>query len=48
MLLRRLFLKESEIRHRLFGVNMGGIYEAELVITGRRGTMPPFFDPKYR
>jgi 2-polyprenyl-3-methyl-5-hydroxy-6-metoxy-1,4-benzoquinol methylase len=48
MLVRRLFLKESKIRHRLFGVNAGGIFDAELVMTGRRGTLPPFFDPKYR
>ena len=48
MLFRQLFLKESEVRHRLFGVNKGGIYDGELVMTGKRGTMPPFFDPKYR
>lgn len=47
-LLRSIFLKESEIRHRMFGVNTGGIFEAELVMTARRGTMPPLFDPKYR
>ena len=47
-LLRRIFLKESEIRHRMFGVNTGGIFDAELVMTARRGTMPPLFDPKYR
>jgi hypothetical protein len=40
--------EESEIRHRMFGVNTGGIFEAELVMTARRGTMPPLFDPKYR
>jgi len=32
----------------MFGVNTGGIFEAELVMTARRGTMPPLFDPKYR
>jgi len=47
-LLRSIFLKESEIKHRMFGVNTGGIFEAELVMTARRGTAPPFFDPKYR
>jgi len=47
-LVRRLFLKESEIRHRMFGVNRGGIFDAELVVTARRGTMPPLFDTKYR
>jgi len=47
MVVRWLFLKESAIRHRLFGVNNRGIFDSELVITGRRGAMPPFFDPKY-
>jgi SAM-dependent methyltransferase len=46
--LRSLYLKEKKIRHRLFGVNKGGIYEGELVMTGKRGTIPPFFDPRYR
>jgi 2-polyprenyl-3-methyl-5-hydroxy-6-metoxy-1,4-benzoquinol methylase len=47
-LLRRVFLKENEIRHRLFGVNTGGVFDAELVMTAKRGAMPPFFDLKYR
>jgi len=46
--MRALYLSESEIRHRLFGVNAGGIYDSELIMTGKRGTMTPFFDPKYR
>lgn len=46
--LRRIFLKESEIRHRLFGVNRHGIFGSELVVTAKRGTMPPLFDPKYQ
>jgi hypothetical protein len=47
-LARRILLKESEIKHRMFGVNVGGIFNAELVATAKRGTMPPFFDAKYR
>jgi SAM-dependent methyltransferase len=48
ILVRRLLLMESEIRHRFFGVNKGRIFDVELVMTGRRGTMPPFFDSKYK
>jgi 2-polyprenyl-3-methyl-5-hydroxy-6-metoxy-1,4-benzoquinol methylase len=47
-LIRWPFLKESQIRHRLFGVNEHGHFDAELIVTGRRGNFPPFFDPKYR
>lgn len=46
--LRRVFLKESEIRHRLFGVNRHGIFGSELIVTAIRGTIPPMFDPKYK
>jgi SAM-dependent methyltransferase len=42
------FLKQSEIRHRLFGVNEHGHLDAELVATARRKGYPPFFDPRYR
>ena len=45
---RRVFLRESEIKHRLFGANTDGIYDDELVATARRGEMAPLFDPKYR
>lgn len=47
-LIRWPFLKESQIRHRLFGVNEHGHFDSELIVTGRRGTFPPFFDPQYR
>lgn len=46
--LRRMFLKESEIKHRLFGVNRHGIFGSELFVTAKRGSVPPFFDPKYK
>ena len=42
------FLKESQVRHRLFGVNEHGHFDSELIVTGRRGTFSPFFDFKYR
>lgn len=47
-LMRWPFLKESQIRHRLFGVNEHGHFDSELIVTGSRGSFPPFFDPKYR
>jgi SAM-dependent methyltransferase len=47
-LLRWPFIQESRIRHRLFGVNVGGNFGSELIVTGRRGDFPPFFDEKYR
>ncbi len=42
------FLKESEIRHRLFGVSAHGHFDSELVATSRRGDFPPLFDAQYR
>ena len=47
-LLRWPFVKWSAVRHRLFGVNRGGQFGAELVITAKRGDLPPMFDPRYR
>ena len=47
-LIRRVFLLESRIRHRMFGVNLGGQFGSELVVTAKRGSWPPFFDPKYK
>jgi 2-polyprenyl-3-methyl-5-hydroxy-6-metoxy-1,4-benzoquinol methylase len=47
-LLRWPFTKESQIRHRLFGVNQYGHFDSELIVTAKRGNFPPLFDPKYR
>ncbi len=47
-LLRSFFLEESKVRHRLFGANQGGVFDSELVMTAKRGNMPPLFDAKYR
>ena len=46
--IRSLFLLESRVRHRMFGVNLGGQFGSELVVTAKRGTWPPFFDRKYQ
>jgi protein-L-isoaspartate O-methyltransferase len=47
-LVRWPFLMVSAAKHRLFGVNEGGRFQTELVVTGRRRDCPPFFDEKYR
>ncbi len=47
-LVRWPYLKQSQIRHRLFGVNDHGYFDSELVVTGKRGDFPPFFDSRYR
>jgi 2-polyprenyl-3-methyl-5-hydroxy-6-metoxy-1,4-benzoquinol methylase len=48
IVLRWPIRKQNELRHRLFGVNRGGQFGAELVVTGRRGDWPPYFDRCYR
>jgi 2-polyprenyl-3-methyl-5-hydroxy-6-metoxy-1,4-benzoquinol methylase len=47
-LLRWPYLKQNQWRHRLFGVNHGGQFGAELIVTARRNDFPPYFDPRYR
>jgi 2-polyprenyl-3-methyl-5-hydroxy-6-metoxy-1,4-benzoquinol methylase len=47
-LLRWPFLFQNSIRHRLFGVNVGRQFGAELIATARRGDAPPLFSTKYR
>ena len=46
--LRSVFLLESRIRHRLFGVNTGDRFDSELIVTATRKDFLPLFDPKYR
>jgi 2-polyprenyl-3-methyl-5-hydroxy-6-metoxy-1,4-benzoquinol methylase len=46
-LFRLPYLLENRFRHRLFGVNEGGQFGAELVVTAKRGQMKPFLDHKY-
>lgn len=48
VLARWPYIQHSRIRNRLFGVNYGGHFEAELVATARRGDFPCLFDEKYR
>jgi 2-polyprenyl-3-methyl-5-hydroxy-6-metoxy-1,4-benzoquinol methylase len=47
-LLRRPLLAQNKFRHRLFGVNQGGEFGTELIVTARRGDVKPLFDPKYK
>ena len=47
-LLRWPFLAQNKLVHRLFGVNQGGQFGTELIVTARRGEMKSLFDPKYR
>ena len=42
------FLQQNTLRHRLFGVNVGGQFGTELIVTARRGNLEPLFSTKYR
>jgi 2-polyprenyl-3-methyl-5-hydroxy-6-metoxy-1,4-benzoquinol methylase len=46
--LRWPILKASRLRHRLFGVNRGCQFGAELIVTGKRGDWPPYFDRRFQ
>jgi 2-polyprenyl-3-methyl-5-hydroxy-6-metoxy-1,4-benzoquinol methylase len=45
---RWLIRKQNQMTNRLFGVNRGGQFGAELIVSARRGDWPPYFDPRYR
>lgn len=47
-LLRWPILKQSQFRHRLFGVNQGGQFGSELIVSGKRGAWPPYFDLRFK
>jgi hypothetical protein len=47
-LMRWPILQHSKLRHRLFGVNYGGQFGTELIVTAKRGDGPPFFDRRYQ
>jgi hypothetical protein len=47
-LLRWPILKQTELKHRLFGVNQGRQFGSELIAIGKRGDWPPYFDRQYR
>jgi hypothetical protein len=46
--LRWPILKQTELKHRLFGVNQGRQFGSELIAIGKRGDWPPYFDRQYR
>jgi len=46
--LRAPILKWNQLKHRLFGVNYGGQFDTELIVSARRGNLQPFFDVKYK
>jgi 2-polyprenyl-3-methyl-5-hydroxy-6-metoxy-1,4-benzoquinol methylase len=45
--LRWPILQQSQLRHRLFGVNYGGQFGGELIAIAKRGDWPPYFDRRY-
>lgn len=47
-LLRWPYLRANRVRHRLFGVNIGGQFGSELVVTARRGNSKPLFSTQYK
>jgi 2-polyprenyl-3-methyl-5-hydroxy-6-metoxy-1,4-benzoquinol methylase len=47
-LLRWPYLQENRLRHRLFGVNTGGQFGTELMVSARRGDLPPLFSTEYK
>ena len=38
----------QSVKHRLFGVNSGGVFGPELCVSARRQTRAPLFDSRYR
>ncbi len=44
---RGVFVLKNRMAHRLFGVNVGGQFGSELVVTAVRGDFPPLFDTKF-
>jgi 2-polyprenyl-3-methyl-5-hydroxy-6-metoxy-1,4-benzoquinol methylase len=46
--LRWPWLKENWLRHQLFGVNEGGQFGMELIVSARRGDLPPLFSTTYK
>ena len=46
--IRTPIIKWNAAKHRLFGVNWGGQFGSELVMSAGRGNLPPLFDEKYK
>ncbi len=47
-ILRKLLLYLHKVKHRLFGVNQFGIFNAELVVTATRKDRPELFNEKFK
>jgi 2-polyprenyl-3-methyl-5-hydroxy-6-metoxy-1,4-benzoquinol methylase len=47
-LIRWPIVRWSAFKHRFFGVNSGGQFGAELIVSARRRAKPALFDEKYR
>lgn len=47
-ILRAPFLKFNQTKSRLFGVNYGGQFDSELIVSGTRGNATPLLNPKYK
>jgi len=47
-LLRWPMLCWNAFRHRLFGVNFGGVFGSELIATAKRRHRPPLLNPRYK
>jgi SAM-dependent methyltransferase len=47
-LVRWPYIQGNRIRHRLFGVNVGGQFGSELIVSGVRGDFEALYDKTYR
>jgi len=45
---RESIISLSRVKHRLFGVNVGGSFGAELIVSAQRFDRPALFDAQYR
>lgn len=48
IIIRNSIIKLNRFKHRLFGVNYGGQFGQELIISGKRRNNQPLFDNKFR
>jgi|GEM_PF-1516879 2-polyprenyl-3-methyl-5-hydroxy-6-metoxy-1,4-benzoquinol methylase len=45
---RAPFIAFNALKHRFFGVNHGGFFGIELMVSGNKGDCPPFFNERYK
>ncbi len=45
---RAPFMIVNRVKHRLFGVNVGGQFGPEIIVTAKRGNRAPLFDERFR